>query len=100
MNFVFIDNAKCVLDNTLIQTFATGIICAAGGTLSLNSTSIFNCGTALETEDTASIEITSSKLFNNSKYGIYYKTKMENIFADEEKRKTLPDLVELQKLIP
>lgn len=83
-----------------MQTFATAITRASGGTLSLNKTFIFNCGMALEVEDAASIQITSSKMFNNSKYGVYFKTKVENIFASEEKRKIVPDLIELQKLIP
>lgn len=83
-----------------MQNFATGITCAANGSLSLKQTSIFNCGMAVETEDTATIEIASSKLFNNSKYGIYLKTKVENIFAAEEKRKIVSDLVELRKLLP
>lgn len=97
---VFTGSAKCVLESTLMQTFATGVLCASGGTISLNKASIFNCGTALEIEDAATIEITSTKLFNNMKYGIYLKSKMENLFANEEKRKIVPDLVELQKLIP
>lgn len=98
--YVFLGNAKCVLENTLIQKFGTGIICAAGGTVSLNKALIFNCGMALETEDTATIQITSSKLFNNTNYGIFFKTRMENIFLSEEKRKIFSDLMELQKLIP
>lgn len=97
----FLGNARGVLENTKIQTFATGIICSADGTLSLNKTSIFNCGTALETEDTATIQIASSKLFNNNNYGVYFKTKMENLFASaEEKRKIVADLMGMQKLIP
>lgn len=83
-----------------MQNFATGITCAAGGTVSLIKTSIFNCGMALEADVAASVEITSSKMFNNIKYGIYLKTKMENIFAGDGKRKIVSDLVELQKLIP
>lgn len=89
-----------MLENSFLQNFGTGIVCAAGGILSLNKTSILNCGTALETEDSATIEIASSKLSNNSRYGILLKTKMENIFAGDEKRKIVSDLVELQKFIP
>lgn len=100
MNVCILGNAKCVLENSFMQNFATGITCSADGSLLLNKTSIFNCGVALETEDTATIETKSSKMFNNSKYGIYLKTKMENIFAEDEKRKIVCDLVELQKLIP
>lgn len=92
--------AKCVLENSFIQNFATGITCGAGGSLSLNKTSIFNCGMALEADDTVTIEIKSSKMSNNSKYGIQMKTKVENIFAGDEKRKIVSDLAELQKLIP
>lgn len=89
-----------MLENSFMQNFATAILCAANSALSLNKTSIFNCGVALEIEDTATVSISSSKLFNNSKYGIYLKTKMENIFVGEEKRKIVPDLVELQQLLP
>lgn len=89
-----------MLEHTLIQTFASGITCAAGGQLSLKETLVFNCGVALEAEDTASIQMTSSKMCNNNNYGIYFKTKMEKLFGAEEKRKIVADLVEMQKLIP
>lgn len=100
MTFVFKGNAKCVLENTLIQTFAKGITCAADSKLSLTKTLIFNCGVALEAEDASAIEITASNMFNNKSYGIYFKTKIQNLLTNEEKRKIVPDLVEMQKLIP
>lgn len=89
-----------MLENTLIQAFGTGITCATGAQLSLNQTSIFNCRMALEMEDAVAIQISSSKIINNHNYGIYLKTKVENLFTNDEKRKIVPDLIEMQKLIP
>ena len=96
--FLFPGDAKCVLENTLIQNFATGISCAAGGTLVMNQSTVSNCGTGLETSD-ANIQFVNAQMTNNSDYAVYFKTKTPNIL-NGEKKKIVTNFDELRKLIP
>lgn len=93
------DDAKCVLENTLIQNIGTGISCAAGSTLVMNQSIISNCGTGLETSDTANIQITSSQMTNNSDYAVFLKTKTESVFYNGEKKKIVSSFDDVCKLI-
>lgn len=92
-------DAKCVLENTSIHSVATGVTCAAGGTFTMNQSSLSNCGTGLDIEDTSNVQITSSQLTNND-YGIFYRTKADNLFGKGEKKKIVSEFEELRKLSP
>lgn len=89
-------DAKCVLENTFVRNFATGLNCSAGGTLILSQSTISNCGTALEATDASNIQITSSQITNNSDYAVFFKTK--NVPANGEKKKIVTNFEELAKL--
>lgn len=91
-------DAKCVLENTLIQNFATGISCAAGGNLVMNQSSISNCGSGLEIDDNTIIQFATAQITNNSDYAVFYKTKTPNVL-NGEKRKIVANFDELRKLI-
>lgn len=95
----YLGDAKCVLENTQVQNFGTGITCATGGTLIMNQSSISKCGTSLEIEDAVNIQFTSSQMLN-SDYGLFFKTKVENVLEKGQKKKIMSDLDELRKLIP
>lgn len=97
---MFSGDAKCVLEKTLIQNFATGVNCAAGSTLAMNQASIVNCGTGMETGDKATVQIVSSQINSNSDYGVFIKTKSENVLANGEKKKIVSNFGDLLKLMP
>lgn len=89
-----------MLEKTFIHNFATGITCAAGGTLAMNQSAISNCGTGLEAEDTSNIRIGASQMSNNSDFAIFLKIKAENILESGEKRKVMAKFDELRNIIP
>lgn len=92
-------DAKCVLENTLIRNFATGITNEAGGTLIMSQSTVSNCGTGLEASDTANIQIASSQMTNNSDYAVFLKTKVDSVFENGEKKKIVSNFDEVRKLI-
>lgn len=92
-------DAKCVLENTLIQNFATGVTCTAGGKLVMNKSTVSNCGTGLEIGNATNIQFSTAQFANNSDYAVFFKTKTASIL-NGEKKKIVTNIDELRKLIP
>lgn len=93
-------DAKCVLEKTLIQNFATGVSCTSGGNLKMVQAIITDCGNGLEVSDAAKFEMSSSEIVNNSGYAVFMRTKADNVIEAGEKKKIVSNFDELGKLIP
>lgn len=91
-------DAKCVLENTHVQNFATGISCSSGGTLIMNNSIISKCGTGLEAGDASKVQMVSSKMVDSSDYAVILKTKIGK-FANGEKKKIVSSFSELREFI-
>lgn len=95
----YLDGAKCILENTIVQDFADGIICAADSSLVLKDSQIKNCEIGLVVNDKTRIENSSSAIINSSTYGIFYKTNVANVFSGEEKKRQFAHLSEIKILL-
>ncbi|XP_031623409.1 protein nessun dorma isoform X2 [Contarinia nasturtii] len=94
------ENAKCILEHTVIKNVGTGITCAAGSTLIMNQSTLSNCGISLEMGDETNIQFDKSQMVNSNNSAILFKTKAENVFEKDEKKKIISDCGELRTLIP
>lgn len=97
--YLNLEGAKCILENTIVQGFADGIICAADSTTVLENSQIKNCEIGLIVNDKSRIASSSSTIINSSSHGIFYKTNVANIFSGEEKKRNLEHLSEIKILL-
>lgn len=87
------------MENTIVQDFADGIICAADSSLVLKDSQIKNCEIGLVVNDKTRVESSSSAIINSSTYGIFYKTNVANVFSGEEKKRRFAHLADIKILL-
>lgn len=96
-NFRFAAGAGCVLENTLIEHFDTGISCASDGEVVLKNSYIDGCGVGLDLSSDSKVQSSMTQIRNASKYGTVFTSNIKNFIASGAKKTILSDLVALGK---
>lgn len=96
-NLQFAAGASCVLENTLIEHFDTGISCASDGEVVLKNSHIDGCGVGLDLNSDSKIQNSMTQIRNASKYGTVFTSNIRNFIASGAKKTIVSDLIALGK---